>query len=403
MEDSPKGLSIRLILTLLIPIILVLSVIYKAFEWSALKQMTVFASDATRQEISMLYEQEQLEDRTSQLLDETHKDKDISHEQSIDKFDELLGIENLKKKNKEEYLKTLEINKKKLDSIGSKKSLLLGKKRQFLNSYYNSHSAYYQSQIELGKESNIRSSLMLNYLNNLKEDAIMRDFFNRYEKKSNEELYANFPELITLEKYTKADFKYIDEEEIKISYPYGYETLIKYKNLFSSMYTVLKDYGTGNKDSADYKTPKLYEAVTNISVDFDKFRNEYKDKAKSKTESALQNRIQTIMLAKKFNEEMLGKYPFLKTTSFQREDLALCYLYAVKTSYYKTISNNYPKAQGAKELIDNLNELPPKTVDIDNKITADAIGISINDKEIMFECKDAIDGKVFKFKIQKAD
>lgn len=400
MDPGNKGLRLRILLIFFVFIFLILGAGYKYYEWSTVRQISDLQSSLDREELTLVEQNQEVSERAGNLFSEILSDEKSSYEDRLKKYDELTGVINLARNNYEEYLNTVQKNDEKYEKLRTRSKFLFGKQGNFIKSYLNHQQNYYDSETESARETLISNNMGLSLINSFRDYEILNEY-DKAGQKSESNFSKNFSNIIILEKYSKSDFKYPDEERIKELNPYGYEVLNKYKDLFASYYSVTKDYVSGDKESATYKYSKLQDAINNINVDYERFVKEGEERSKDRSKKILTASIEKISLIKDFKEKRLGVYPLLPEIKSWKEDLFLCQLYAYKTSYYQLISNKYPNAKEFDSLLGELNELPPKSDKLDNQFDKGVVKYSNDDKKISFNCTDKDDGKSFNFNINK--
>ena len=392
--------SLRNIVLFLLSILILIGIGYKYFEWQTLKSISSIQVSVDKEELGLAEEESKLGNKAYDSFGKL-LEPEASTEAQLKQFDELNGLVNQSLNNQENYIKTLENNRKKYDELRTRSNFLFGKKGKFTKQIISSQKEYYDTEIEIANEDLVSSTLLKNLLMVWKDRVVM-DEYDLAATKDIETVYSrNFSDIATLEKYTRSDFKFQESDKIKELYPYGYDSLNKFKDYMASYYSVIKDYIGGDLESAGYKYSRLQETEINLNIDFDKLFDEGNERRKERGKKIISSTTEKVRLIKEFKENNLGSYPLLAPIGYWKEDLILCGVYEYKIGYYNLITNKYPDANNFDNLLVQLSEVSPKTDSVDNKFDKSIVKYSNSDKEIKFECTDKEDGKSFSFTTEK--
>lgn len=390
----------NLILIGLVALIL-LGIGYKYLEYSTLKSISDQLSSTERQEISLVEEQSKLSEKGYELFSKILLDEKSSNEEKLKQFKELEGLISQILNNEENYIKTIETNGEKYKKLSSRSKFLLGKRGSIAKQLLEDQESFYDNEINITKDSYTGDIMFAQIITIFKDNLVLTDY-DAKATKSGETYYSeNFADIASLEKYNRGDFRFKEDEQIKNLYPYGYETLHKYKDYFASYYAVVKDFVAGDLESAGYKYSRIQETATSLNIDWDKLLSEGDERRKERAKNTILAVSGKVKLIKDFKENNLGTYPGLSSISKWKEDLVLCQLYSYKTGFYNLITSKYPDASNFEELIVQLSQVSPKTDEVDRKFDKSVVKFTNNDKEITFECTDKEDQRVFVFKTSK--
>lgn len=393
--------SLRNIILFFLVVIILLGIGYKYLEYSTIKSISDIQVKADREEISLADQQDKLSNKAYDSFVKLFTEEEASLEANLKQFDDLNGLVNQSLNNENNYLKTLETNKNQYQNLETQSKILFGKKGEFVKRFLSHQGTYYDTEIENVRTSLVDDNLFLNLFAVWKDRALMDDYDGKAQKNPETYYSNNFTDIATLEKYTRSDFKFKDEDKIKEFYPYGYDSLNKFKEYMASYYSVIKDYVGGDEESASFKYSRLQETAINLNIDFEKLFFEGKDKSDERSNKIIAAVTEKSKLIKDFKDGNLGKYPLLPTVQKWKEDLLMCQMYAYKTNYYQSITNKYPDATNFDTLLTQLAEVAPKTDAVDSRFDKSTIKYSSSDKKIKFECLDKEDGKTYTFVINK--
>ncbi|KKR87473.1 MAG: hypothetical protein UU34_C0004G0014 [Candidatus Curtissbacteria bacterium GW2011_GWA1_41_11] len=393
--------DIRNIILIGLIALILFGVCYKYLEYTSLRSISDLLASTERQEIGLIEEHGKLSEKAYELFSKILTDEKTSNEEKLKLFVELEGLASQTLNNEENYIKTLESNKQKYEKLSFRTNLLVGKRGSIAKQLLDNQNRYYDNELNSAKDSYVADTMFSQLITIFKDNIALTDYDERAQKTGNDYYAENFIDIASLEKYGRSDFKFKEEDQIKKLYPYGYESLKKYKDYFGSYYAVVKDFVAGDLESAGYKYSRIQETAANLNIDFDKFIEEGDDRKKDLAKNTIETVTNKVNAINTFQEEDLGSYPALPKISKWKEDLVLCQLYAYKSQFYNLITGKYPEATNFDELLIQLSQVAPKTDDVDRKFDKSVIKFTNNDKEITFECTDKEDSKTFVFKTPK--
>ena len=305
---------------------------------------------------------------------DSKKDSKLTEDEQLKQFDEIIGKSQLYTDISKNYLNLLKENLSYYKKLEVSSNFLFGERGTFVKDLIKTQINYYQKEIEGTEEGVASNELFVNIYKVLKDFNILVTYDTKGT--TNQKNYSdNFRDLAVLEKYTREDYKFTDEDKIRELLPYGYETLNKYKNYFSSYYEMTKDFVAGDKESAYYKYATFQKDSIELNIDFDKLTNEGEERQINRSKDIISFTLNKVSDIKYFKEEKLGDFPFLKKIEGWKEDLVLCQLYSFKASLYQKIVKKTIKFSNIDELFNELSQVSPKSDDLDKVFNREILTI----------------------------
>ena len=342
-----KTFHLRDALLLILVLALVLGVVYKYFEWKTLKGIISDANSMVVGEYSDVEKSNIFYNTEAQpLVAKIFSDKIKSPEDYIAAVDELRNKMKVNEDMDKSYLSLVNDNRAKIFKYKLAGMFLLGRPRIYVNNFVENSLASYDAVIFLSKTSSVQNKFLDDFFMVSRDMAISNAFSKDAPPYYNQTLVKfvqnNYSKLGVLEKYTRDDFKFADEEEYKINDPYGYDILLKYRDYLKSYYLIMKDLAVGDIDSATYKYSKFQNQSAAINVDFEKLFSEKQDEKNTKTQESILATAKMVKAYKDFNNSGLKVYPLLGGVGKFKADLALCGVYNSKIDLFKNITSDYP-------------------------------------------------------------
>lgn len=402
MVNLIKTGSLRGTIFLLLILAFLLAIGYKLFEWTTLKTLSQLHRKTEVQELALTEEGVKLSKNVIDLVEKIFLEENVPLEETLGRLDELQGETRLAIDRDENYLNTIKENQARYTKLKLPTTLLVGKRGAFARQLLSSQDDYYKNEIIGAEETIVEDCLFLSMFVTVMKDRFILDDFSAKTEKSPEVNYSKyFDDIAVLEKYTRDDFKFQNEDRIKDLYPYGYEILTKNRRFMGSFYLVAKDYVAGDLESAAYKYSRLKDEWIELSVDLDRLFREGESRTIKRGKAVLDAGINKIKLIKHFKEGEFGAYPLLSNVGGWKEDLIQCQLYEYKSGLYNTLTSKYPEAQTFEELLIELSQVSPKTDVIDDKFDKSVIRFTNDEESIKFECVDKENNRAFIFQIFK--
>lgn len=396
-----KTINPRVLLIIFLLFLFLLGIGYKIIEWNTLKKLSKLNSRTIPQELAIVEKSNKDSEETLNLIVDLFSDENLDFEKQLLLFDEIDGKANFAISHSKEYSNTLEKNKKEYIRLKSASRLLVGKRGSFLRKYLENQIAYYEKEIEGAKESVVGDYLFKNMFSFMEDKAIMIDFDDRASIAPTTNYSKYFSDVATLEKYTRSDFKFPEEDKIKELYPYGYEMLTNNKEYMKAYYSVVKDYVGGNYESAAYKYSRIEETYLELNVDLDRLFSEGEERGNERAKKIIEYVVTKNKAIKDFEKQNLGIYPLLPEVSGWKEDLELCQLYGYKAGYYNRVLKKYPEAEDFENLIVELAQLAPSSSSIDAEFDREVISFTNTDEVMQFDCIDKEADRTYTFTTSK--
>jgi hypothetical protein len=377
-----------------------LSIGYKVFEWRNLDKLAELNSKTVPVELSIVEKSDKNYNEAADLFVKLVSE-DLTTEEQLDLLEEIDGKLNLALSNSNEYLKALEENRGSYKKLEFPSKLLLGNRGKFARQFIENQLNYYDVEIEGIKENIISDYLAKNIFAVMKDKIIMMDFDDKASVAPTTNYSRYFADIASLEKYTRSDFKFPKEDEIKELFPYGHEMLDNNREYMSAYYSVVKDYVAGDYESAAYKYSRIEEASLELNVDFDRLFSEGEERENERAKKIIEYVVAKNMAIKEFKKDNLGMYPLLPRVDGWKDDLELCQLYSYKASYYNNVLKKYPEAEDFESLITELAQLAPSTSQIDSDFDKAVVEFTNTDELIQFKCTDGEVSKAYTFTTTK--
>src|SRR3990167_6393617 len=108
--------SLRNIVLFLLSILILIGIGYKYFEWQTLKSISSIQVSVDKEELGLAEEESKLGNKAYDSFGKL-LEPEASTEAQLKQFDELNGLVNQSLNNQENYIKTLENNRKKYDEL----------------------------------------------------------------------------------------------------------------------------------------------------------------------------------------------------------------------------------------------------------------------------------------------
>ncbi len=371
---------------------------YKIQERAYLNNLVNTFQENFAKDLALVEEHSNLEEVAYQHMmswsDSSEKDSLLDSQNKVSK---IVVSTKIVKNHEEEYRKKIEADQKRFQELKSQGFFLIGDTRDFADEFLGSINLYYENEIKLARNEEIGIDYTVNLFETLKDYFAALDHSNSIAKVAKSKISDHFYKISSLEKYTRPDFSFKNEEGIKILLPYEYEVLDKYKEYLSSYYSVSKDISNGNYDSASYKASKLSSDASNLTVDWDRIGKSDDSEQTDRGKIILEEHINQIKLIQDFNQRNLGRYPIGNKIEFTNKDLMLCHAYYYKTGLFSLITSEDPKSKTAEGLIKELSTISPKTDDLDVGFDKEVMKYISDDKKGELICQDKIANKSYKF------
>lgn len=395
-------IKLRYVLIILLALLFLGSFVYKYQERLLLKKLVNSYNERLVQELALIEQSDKVNDETAELFVELLTNEGLSDEEYLQKLQDLQGKTRLVINGDENYIKTLTKNKEIFENLQNKAKLFVGRRGKFARDFIDKQLQYYNNELEMAQRNLTSDYLVLGIFSVMRDREIMNQFQAKTASNPEEDIPYYYADISVLEKYTRSEFSFEKEEEIKRLHPYGYEALERNKEYMESYYSIVKDYVAGDLESAAYKFSRLSEAELNLNIDFERLFDEGERENIELGKKILEVSFSKLNDVKQFKENSLGAYPIVGEINGWKEDLELCQLYQYKYSVVNAITDSYPQASNFDELIVELSRVAPKSDNLDSKFDRNYINYSGNEEEARFVCKDPESNKEFVYTIEKS-
>lgn len=301
----------------------------------------------------------------------------------------------------QDYEKRVDEDREKFQTIRKSRILLVGPVKGFSDRLLDSIDSYYQEEAQTAKNNKLSLDFSINLYETLKDYAIALDFSANSANLKPDKFASDFYKISSLEKYSRDDFSFQNEEEIKKLLPYEYEILTKYREYLKSYYLVSKDVLKGNYDSAQYKAGKLLTNAANLTVDWSRIGKSDEADRTRRSKAILEQLITQLSILRELDQGGTGKYPYIRPVTFNKKDLLLCHMYKYKIGLYSLVTSEFPKAKTIEELQKELSTVSPKTNEFDNGFDKSSMEFTNTDDKIEVTCKDKEANKSYAFPTSK--
>lgn len=382
-------------------ILLLLLIIYKWFEYSSLKKLINTYDNVIKRELTLTSDiNKQEKDAFAKVLD-FYKSGSEEAEMQSTAYEALTPSFDLYRSLETEYSKLIKDNSDKYERLSLAFKFLIGPKVTKAKQIIKDQSNYYKSEIKGNENVLIESAYFKNLFMIINDMYRINDFDAKAQNK--EETKKKFYLLASIEKYTRNDFKFFDEENIKNYAPNEYQGLVRYKRYFATYYELIRLVVKDQENSqavADLSN-KLRQDSSNINIDFQGLFEDKKDSKLEETKKTISIVSDQLKNIYELNEDKSLTYPFVKPLTFTKHYLWHCQLYDFKTGFYNAYKKKYPSAKNVDELLNDLNTLNPKTTDIDKRFDKNVLKLENDEKELRFTCIDKENRDEYVFVLMK--
>ena len=268
----------------------------------------------------------------------------------------------LKKIAHEDYHKLLLDNYHRYQKINKRAAFLLGSKKEFVNKFLDLTSNYYENEIKNSENITITIAFTENLFKLIKDRSIVEYYF--FTSDDLDDVASNFSKISSAEKYTRADFKFDQEDAIRSYYTSGSELLDINKNYISSLYLIVKDVAAGNYESARYKHASMTNQAADSNIDTDDVFNENQESERRLSQEIAAINIEKILLLDDLNKNPIDNYPFVESLKPWEVDALICNWFWYKTSIYEDVFDETPVVDNLEKLIVELNKVPPSAEEL---------------------------------------
>lgn len=389
------------VLVFVVILILILLLAYKWLEYSSIKRLISTYDSAITQELAMTSElNKQYQDTYPKVLD-FYKSASEAAAIQYKTYEVLMPSFDLFRSMEADYYKLIKENSKKFDSLNSVFSFFIGPKVDGIKQIIKSQSIYYKNEMSSNQNSLTEGAYFKNIFMIFNDMSKVNDFDAQAQSKAG--VKKKFHLLSSIEKYTRSDFNFFEEDKIKKYAPNEYQGLIKYKRYFATYYEVMrllvKDQE--NTQAATVLSNKLKQDSSALNIDFQGLFKDKEDLKLEETKAILITISDQLKNIYQINESKNISYPFVEPLRFTKHELWHCQLYNYKTAFFNSYKKEYPRAGSVDELIKDLSSISPRTTEIDKNFDRNIMHLENNDKAIRFTCIDKENKDEYSFVIIK--
>lgn len=397
---SKKTFYLRNLLLLLLIFILIVSVGYKYLEWKTFNELAKLQDYTIPNELAILEEDDNLQqDVITDFIKLSDPKSTLINRLTL--YDQLDGKINLVLDNEKSYIEAIKNNSQKYNSLNSLSKLLVGNRGKLARRIILDQLNYYKKEIN-SVYNNIVGTYLLKNIFAVSKDKVIMEVYDKKASSSPKTLYSKyFSDIAPLEKYTRSDFKFPEEDTIKDLYPYGYESLQNNKDYMKTYYAVIKDFVAGDYESAAYKQTKLQEQYIKLNIDMDRLLRENESVNQERSKQIIELVVDKVAAIKEFKNKNFGNYPLLPTIKGWKEDLEMCQIYLVKGNLVSDISKKPIDAKDVTTYLDWLSKRNPSTSSVDNLVNKKIIKFTNSDDKLIYQCLEQETGKKYTFVIIK--
>lgn len=371
---------------------------YKYNEWYVLNYLNNLQREADLSELKLIQKSNALghDDEVVDIFINSLTEEPSIIEENYKKLNSYFYLNNV---THEEYNDLLVENYQKYRNIKKRSVFLLGSKKQFVSKFLNLTENYYENEIKSSENIDKSLAFVENLYLLIKDRSIIEYYF--YTSEDLDDIAANFDKISGSEKYTRSDFKFDQEEDIRSYYTLGSEMLDINKKYISNLYLIVKDVIAGDYESADYKYSSLMNQRADFNIDFDDVFDENEDDERKLEQEIASINTEKILLLDDLNKNPIDNYPLVDSLKAWETDALICNLFWYKTSIYKGIFDEVPVVDNLKDLITELNKIPPNTEQVSEIINYEKNKIEYDqeDKKLKFICEANTTGEEFIFMI----
>ncbi len=394
-----KKVNLRILIIVFFIAATVLSIIYKYFEWSTIRDLvSTYNNNWSKELKNMATDGKEASEAAQTIvkLYDTISNNKYTYDDVYQQFDKTIALINVGINESENHINIIKQNKQNLNNLRSKSLLLFGKKGELIKNILNKLNEYYDLGIKNVNTSLVQGYVFKEYFNTFKDNEILQEYYSLVKDDPINKAPDYFYVLSPLEKYTREDFKLSKEEEMKSLFPQSYIGIMKSVAYSRSYYSFVKDQAMGDVDSANYKWSKLNEDGVNLSFDIKILSNEGNTE-KMELEKKIIRIIDNLMgLTKNLHKTYLVNNIFGKINNFM-DDAVGCTLYSNKGDFYYNLTKKYPKANSVDELIKELSTVAPTTENIDGQLDKKTMNFVNNDTLLKYICKDKVSNSIYTF------
>ena len=388
MKNVKSGYS-KVVVFLFFIIFLVSIAGYKYFEWSSFKALSSLVNETDIQELKFTERASKLNNELSAPLVEYFSTSDkLKISEGKEKVAEMKQLLNKVQNNDEEYQSLLSSNIDRYRKLSWRSKLLLGKQKEYYSNILGTQVKYYEKEIEASRMTLASDYLGMSFFQTL-EDNYYSGEFNETVGSNTKLIPSSMYILSGLSKYNDSGYKFPHFDEIVNYFPYAEQAFSKHREYFGTLYAVMKDYASGNLESAGYKYTKLQELEGSRHIDYDRLFSENDENSKNLRKEVFGLVVDKYTYLRDYNNSRMSTYPILGKVSFDTIQLGQCQAYTYKDGLIYSITEKYvsESVQSVDEYLAYLNETPPQTDNLDASFDRSSMQIENTKDKLTIKCK----------------
>lgn len=396
--------------------ILILFFGYKYYEYKTIKDFISFQNIAEGKEYRLNEKDGSFTEKSVPLINNfwgigdtaptTKKtklsDKDLLTEK-YNQASEVISLLKVSLDSAKEYEQLLIDNKQIYLDYKNKLPLSLNPNVKLLKQFIDYQLNYYKDETASNTSGEITNAFYQNYYQVLQERMAIDSLNKTFTGKSKKYYADNYNMFATLEKYTRSDFKFYNDELIKENKPYGYEWLDKNKKYFAAYYELIKEYTYGDQDSYNYKYEKFNTLSSDFNIDMSRVVNEGDEERVDRAKRIVKSLFDRYLTGKKINAGDFKSLPLIKLgkIGLLKIELAMCQSFQYRYGIYKEIMNKYLTSKSVDELVSDFDNVNLSNKEADNLFDKKLLTFTDSKEKAVFECVEPVGGEKFRFVTNK--
>ncbi len=361
---------------------------YKYFEWSSFKMLSNLVNETDIQELKFSDRSSKLNNELSVPLVEYFSSLEkIKISEGKEKVVELKQLLSKVQNNDEEYKSLISNNLDRYRDLSWRSKFLLGDQGEYYSNILNTQVKYYEKEIESSSMTLATDYLGMGFFQTLEDNYYSGEFTESVG--NNTKLIAgNLYTLSGLSKYNDSGYKFPHFDEIVKYFPYAEQAFSKHREYYGTLYAVMKDYASGNLESAGYKYTKLQEMEGSRHIDYDRLFSENDENSKILRKEVFALMVDKYTNLRDYNSSKMSTYPILGQISFDTIQLGQCQAYTYKDGLVYSITKKYvsESVQSVDEYLTYLNETPPQTDNLDASFDRSSMQIENTKDKLTIKC-----------------
>lgn len=393
-------------------LVIVLFFGYKYYEYRTIKDFIVFQNQSEDKEYRATEKNGQLSEKISPIFNdfygigETNTSKKVSKTDSeafiysYNLSNDLINLEKIITEANRDYSNLIKNNEQTYNNFDKKFSVLFTPQGRLFKEYIRYQKYYYDDEFKNSINNVISDNFTQNYTQVLQDRLVLANFVRITKGKTKDFISNNFGSISPLEKYTRNDYKFIDEENIKVKKPYGFELLDKNRKYMAAYYELIKEYIYGDTESYKYKYEKFNTISSDFNIDLNKVFSEGETEGIESSKRILENVYGKFLISKKINN-ILNKYSIYGKYGVLSSDLSMCQSYEYRYSLFGNMNGKYPIGNTIDELISEFDGINLSDKEADSLFNKSSLIFTNSKDKAIFECVDQDTKQKYTFSVSK--